>query len=827
MDKKKVKIQELKKTANSKNENPIVIFAKNLLSGGKLLNFKKNIQLTNEEKRIFVRTYYVPMLYLLYSYYYTKFYKVQKIRTFKIENKFNYENMTLLFDKKNPAMKKINVYLYENFKKGKIEKISPIDENISNNIVENKDILIKFLENTNIFLEKYIDLINERSKKNSQIIYDLQQYLTHLNTLMKSLNLTNEQKSSDILDILKTIDKTQINIDEIYSNYKEALRLINNVNIDLILTNEYDKEEDIITLINFNSIDTATNIINKIKTKIGENGNNKNKYVEFKNKNDKLIDLLDDEKELIIGFLQKVKEDKVQSNTPKYISKFTDIKTKIYEQFKNISFNNKQFNTDKNNIEDLLNIIYRSIYISEDIENEYLNLKLKQTHTRDEQIKNKSIISFKFYIDNIFQRLKKEKKDETKIVDKKVEIFKKDIQDLKKKISTNKELHERESNTIAQKSKNIVKIDTDKKRENDERLKIKKIIDDKKAALQKFEREDQLYKDYKEDISKLSGYSSAPSQPFFLKSKKIAIPIDNLNSMNKIQRKIKELDEAKNSIPQYKALKESIESLETKNQTNIKNRESQDKKKKELEKNIEDYKKLKSLIEYKIKQTDDVLLNISSKKAEFNKKNKEEINFDEFKESYLSAFRSLNEISNTVKTINSKIKLNNSKNRFYLMLIGDSNNILKKILENPMEYKTFINDIQKVIENKEKAIELKPGENELFIKKLNKEIEVLKDMPSDVQFFFKKINTLDTEIWNMISNIIKEFNNLNKNTTNITKNNNIYKIKYDEYNTYMEKIEVSNNKTVSNYNKLIPYTDCIYMYFLSLFSIIEILTSIR
>jgi hypothetical protein len=288
------------------------------------------------------------MLYLLYSYYYTKFYKVQKIRTFKIENKFNYENMALLFDKQNPAMKKINVYLYENFKKDKIEKIAPIDNNLSNNIVENKDILIKFLENTNNILEKNIDSINQTLKKDSQIIYDLKEYITHLNILNNLIGnpTNNQQKSSDILDILKKIDKTKINIDEIYSNYKEALRLINNINIDLILTNEYDKEEDIITLININSIDIAVRIIQKIESKTKENNENKNKYVEFKNKNDILIDLLDDEKELIIGFLQKVKEDKVQSNTPKYISKFTDIKTKIYEQFKNISFNN-QFNTDK------------------------------------------------------------------------------------------------------------------------------------------------------------------------------------------------------------------------------------------------------------------------------------------------------------------------------------------------------------------------------------------------------------------------------------------------------------------------------------------------
>lgn len=854
MDKKKIKINELKKLKNSKNENPIVIFAKKLL-GGKQLKFNNTAELSIEEKRIFVRTYYIPMLYLLYSYYYTKFYNIQKIKTFNIENKFNYDNITLLFDKQNPAMKKINVYLYENFKKGKIEKLAPIDDNLSSDIAEKKDNVIKFLQNIDTVLEKNIDLINERLKKDSQIIYDLEQYINHLIKLESiiypvkdSLNPPQKDTSSDILDILKTMKKDEItDIDEIYSNYKEAVRLINNVNIDLILRNEYDKEEDIITIININSIGIVKNIRDNINTKKEENIVNQGKYRIFIDKNDKLIDLLDDEKELIIGFLEKVKNNKIYIESTKYKKKFNKIKTDIYGLIRPTNFNNNQIDSEKNNLEDLLNIMYLSIYINEEIEYEYLDLKLNETHiyqkdTKDYEINKKYyIISYKFYIDNILQRFKKEKKDKTKLINKRIEIFKKDIQDLKKKIIFYKETHNRESNVIAQKSKNIIKIEANKKKNLEEARRRETEISQLRSKLsnpQSFRIDQRILTDLAR-IEPFKNTGNSPPGPTMWTPTSIqgAQSID-ISKQEIIEKTISTL---MGMLPSdYKRYREQLNKLE---KLPIITSTNKNNKKKNLEKNIEDYKKLKSLIEYKIKQTDDILLNISTKKSEFDQKDTDEINFDDFKESYLSAFTALNEISNKIRNINLKILLNNSNNRFYTMLISDTYNVVKNLTEpkNPpksqnnkkLYVENFIKDVEqiiyikfnkKIIENKEIAQKLKYIDDGLFITKLNKEIEVLKDMPPDIQNFFKKINLLDTEIWEMIRNIIKEYkeNKLIKPSNDSLKN--IYKNKYDKYNLSMISIKNYKNTKQSEYTKLIPYTDCIYMYFLRLFSIIEILT---
>jgi hypothetical protein len=1140
---------------SNENSNPIIEFAKSLLSGNNL--FKNSINgtnpLSNKNKKIFINTYYIPMLYLLYSYYYTKFYKIQKLKIFRIENKFNYDNITLLFDKQNPAMKKINVYLFENFKKGKIEKLAPIDENISGDIIEKKETVIKFLENINKVLEKNIDLINERLKKDNQIVYDLNQYLKHLMKLydliyqsgqtggankifqkrkeyenaakkssqienikkarnkernnemkavidlqkvkkarevlgkalsnkLKSLSpqvaspsassntgsstsssagsspspaiistsqsaasspspaitstsqsagsspspaitstsqsaassntsssilsklkvflftknyisqfivshekiisnlltddklnniiteinkfpidklknflikignenelnnfikkMENNQKTntmekkqqsntmenkqqpntmestiykiiednkevlvfkfikdifeqkyvsqsniqeggsnyyervknlleilkgldqdkfnqiknndkdidydSDILDILKTMDKPN-KLDDIYLNYKEAVRLINNTNIDLILRNEYDKEEDIITRINFNSIYIVSKIIENINEKVILNNKNKEKYRIFINKNDKLIDLLDNEKELIKGFLEKIKEDKITPQLSKnYKSKFDKIKAEIFNLFTNISFNEKNIDNEKNNLEDLLNIIYRSIYINEKIEYNYLNLKLNEKLTDNQnKSKDRPIIDYEFYIDNILQRYKKEKKDKTKLIDKTMEIFKKDMQDLKKKITTDKEIHERESNVIAQKSKNIIKIEADKKKEiEEERKRESEILQLKKKLENKSKYSNSGTKKVINNIKLLSSLSVNPNP--WKGSTRFPTQNYNITTQENIDKAIsKIITNGSNKI--YKDNIAKLASLEKISTSRVNKNDV----KKKLEKNIEDYKKLKGLIEYKIKQIDDILLNISIKKAEFNKKDKEEINFDEFKESYLSTFQALADISKKVKDINSKIELNNSKNRLYILLKSDS---INKLIENnqvhqeqkkqdqqeqdkkqEQSYKSFINKIKeiiyikfnkKIIENKQLVSKLKATEGSFFITKLNKEIEIFKDMSSDVQLFFKKINSIDTEIWETIRSIVEEIKlkKLNKNTT-ITIDN-IYKKKYEIYKKYMNTIDQNtNNKPKSEYIKLIPYTDCIYMYFLNLFSIIDCLTS--
>lgn len=61
--------------------------------------------------------YIIPLVYLVYSYVYIQFNKQQKLRIMYRETKIKYEMYAFLFDRRNPVIKKVNVYFHETFKK--------------------------------------------------------------------------------------------------------------------------------------------------------------------------------------------------------------------------------------------------------------------------------------------------------------------------------------------------------------------------------------------------------------------------------------------------------------------------------------------------------------------------------------------------------------------------------------------------------------------------------------------------------------------------------------------------------------------------------------
>ena len=680
---------------------------------------------------------------------------------------------------------------------------------------------------------------------------------------------------TDILDLAKIISSNTypLNLDQIYITYKEAVQLINKVNIDLILNNEYEREEDIITRINLNSGFTVGKIIENINDKIELKNLLKDQYKVLFKKNEELVDILDDEKELIRGFFERLADEKLVNKSSiilKYKDKFKDIKDKLYSFLNNLNFSEKKIDTEKkNNLVDLIKIIYRSIYINEEIENNYLQIKCNQKDALfisynkrngtillpsssinasfKKKIMDIKIEDYQFYIDNILQRYKKEDKDKTKLIEKRMSIFKKDIEDLKKKLQNDKEIHERDSEVIAQKSREIAKIDAEKKKEQVEKVTRQKQIDEFSRKKDKLEKEDPIKK-YKSEIDTLERITVFPY---------VSRIIGQITNQPSKEDAIDSLKKKIQGDQKYRSISNAISSLvniDIIKQTNIK---QQNEKKDKLEKEIEQFTKLKNLIEYQIKQVDSILSNITSQKSEFNKKEKDKMNFDEFKESFLTTYQSLIEISKKVKDINNKISLNNSKNRFYKLL--DQDKSLKEQLNKSSKELQFKNDkdkqnkliktfenylyvkLNKVpIQNKKNESLVKKEENTIFMVKLKKELEVLKDMPSDIKLFFDKIYKLDTEIWKMIYDILQ--NRIKENRGDNSYKDNYYNEKfYFEYNKLNEKmkiiegqIKLSNNINYSpnktgnkklKFIEIVPYTDCILMYFLSLFNIVLLVIS--
>ena len=85
------------------------------------INNNKNLKINGErvmggielhEDRI-MKDYIIPLSYLIYSYIYTKYSDYQFKKNIFHQNKLNYEMYKYFFDKDNPIIKKINVFIYK------------------------------------------------------------------------------------------------------------------------------------------------------------------------------------------------------------------------------------------------------------------------------------------------------------------------------------------------------------------------------------------------------------------------------------------------------------------------------------------------------------------------------------------------------------------------------------------------------------------------------------------------------------------------------------------------------------------------------------------
>ena len=138
-----------------------------------------------EKKTTFVNTYYLPIMYIIYSFIFKKFYDEQSKRQIIIYNIHQYNENRLLFDRQSPLVKKVNVFLNNKLSEEKKEEKEELESGIIQQIIENKDITVKFLENINEKLQKVIDLNKIHIKKYENFLNDLQTYSNKLDDVRK------------------------------------------------------------------------------------------------------------------------------------------------------------------------------------------------------------------------------------------------------------------------------------------------------------------------------------------------------------------------------------------------------------------------------------------------------------------------------------------------------------------------------------------------------------------------------------------------------------------------------------------------------------------
>ena len=155
--------------------------------GTKITNYKKQLEkdVSHKYKKssTFSNTYYLPIMYIIYSFIFKKFYDEQSKRQIIIHNIRQYNENRLLFDRQSPLIKKVNVYLNNKLNEEKKQEKEELESGIINQIIEDKNILIKFLEDINIKIEKDIDIIRNTNKKYDIFLNDLKLYYSKINEI--------------------------------------------------------------------------------------------------------------------------------------------------------------------------------------------------------------------------------------------------------------------------------------------------------------------------------------------------------------------------------------------------------------------------------------------------------------------------------------------------------------------------------------------------------------------------------------------------------------------------------------------------------------------
>jgi len=184
-------LENIEKTKDELKDRVVTTF----ISEPKKVN--KLTKLSHEElhKKNMMIYYIIPLVYLIYSYVYIKFNKQQKLRIMYRETKLTYEMYAFLFDRRNPVIKKVNVYFHETFKKE--DKIQSVDDKkLLGPMIDNKKQIIDFLQ----FVEQQIIAENDYITELKRV----EDIILHLEVIQRYL------KESINIDTASDLKKTSI-----------------------------------------------------------------------------------------------------------------------------------------------------------------------------------------------------------------------------------------------------------------------------------------------------------------------------------------------------------------------------------------------------------------------------------------------------------------------------------------------------------------------------------------------------------------------------------------------------------------------------------------
>ena len=836
---------------------------------------KKNTKFRLKYASISSDTYIIPLLYLIYAYIYVKYNKIEKYSENKKNNILNVDILKIIFSHKNPAIKNVNVFLYNSFNK-KNNKNNKLVENKNENKNENTSKLKFLMENSSIndkilnilnkikiiwnkeeehineyieiildFLENFVDVLNFFNK----IIKEPVPVITKISNI-RSINIENNDEFNKLIISLNNLNLTDKNNIKIYNEkLNNLMQLLNKIKlydtIKLIDENIKKKFYDkfLIECKTFNN--NTDSIIIYDKPALDTQFNSINKYNEINGVKRTNID------ELIIEFDNK-KDLFEKLNLPNINFKNDSYKSELTQINKNILEGNNttkpfiiglQYLTDKKYNYDEIFLSIKNI-----IENENAFLDNKEFKSTNNIIKK-----YKVDVSGNFRKLEKTKK---KDIDEKVKLYEKEL-----KILENQKI--KLDALLAKNNKNeISKIDSEISRLNGEIDKLNKY-------------------DYNTEFSKLPKYGYQ-GQRVYTDSRGQQIAVNN--------------------VAQYKIEKDK--ELNLIRNRSIKDKDIKEKEKFEIKQKKDKLAEDKKIIDLQISTYKDRIKKLSINKTNLN-------NFSKVnnKSDFLNIFDDFINYSDLISKKIDAEQLNKVKDKFYYLLFTKDNlknlydissgnidkiitnktkihsnitisdphytsikNVLNKISKNANNLKYERDIISKYILFYEKIIDLKNkfmiqsspptfinkdildelktfliffnytvinNINTYFERKSKKDPSIFinslldlyqKQNPQNESLvFIDQIKKIDDDLTNKIQSV------LNKIYVNLeNKKDKLINIDLStiQKNTLIDTIKESSEKYEKNtnisgkYKKVIPYTDIILAYFLELSYIIDILNHV-
>lgn len=770
----------------------------------KIKDYKKKLEddlsYSYGKHRVFVNTYYLPIMYIIYAFIYKKFYDEQVKRQIIIYTIHKYNKNKLLFNKKSPLIKKVNVFLNTKLNEEKKEEKEELEGGIINQIIENKNILIKFLQEINEKLEKEIDVNKRNEKKYTIFLNDLKLYKDKLTNIEDKFIQQNKNKNKNISTVInnRLLNKNNKNENTtlIKSKYEDLIKLQTKINLFLITDNN---EKTVNFLIKTKNIDNIKNIIDEYNNKININIKPTNtKYQEIIIINKELLVLFENKVELYQDYLLKMNNKNVKSI---FFDKIKHIIDEITDKNKKLILK-IQDKTENNNLLQLLNFIYKSIALNISFEKNYLETK---SNKADNNLKNKKTKKIDF--DEKLRHYLKEKKDTNKTIEKKLKEFKEDVEFNLKNIS----------NELAQLKLKEALTAEEKKEKGDLEQKINGILGAIKKKEEEKIRSSGLKNSYEEEsnnfknkMDKLWPTSSIPLSARNQSSYNRLV--SSKESKNKLitteKRKITAID------AEITKLRDELSQIENK-LTKLKKKENQ-------------YNYKKQILETKEASYKNIIIEIDSNLKELTATKNATSNNASLKDIFNKVYNNLNDLSNSLYKINIKIEFKKSENK--ILSLYDNDTMVKMLNNNNKNtIDTKLNEISKYFIVK-KFDPLASNKNfpkiNIFMNSFKEKYNKIKDMHNiNVELFFNFVFELNNELTTNIIFILEQIKEHNLQKKNFLNKNNSTKIKYlTDIKTSINKFydHIKNNKFTnenkenkklnSKIKKILAYTDVINLY---------------